>query len=230
MPRDGSDGRLDPVRWRRPTRATFTRLAIVAALLVTAALAILGGRSTCGPAQSAPTTCDSAASGSAQSDKPTASGKAAATATGSSDRPADNAATSNGSTSSTPAGSGPAGSGAAGSTPAGSRISAQGSANGGATTDGRSRLALPAGTLGVPIRLAEPTALALVRPGDRVDLLRVPDHQGSPATVAEAALVISVTGADDPTLGGLLLALTPAQAHRAVEEPGSSFAVLVRPG
>ena len=50
---------------------------------------------------------------------------------------------------------------------------------------------------GVPIRLAEPTALTLVRPGDKVDLLGV-DESGGTHAVAAAALVLGVTGADDP--------------------------------
>lgn len=91
---------------------------------------------------------------------------------------------------------------------------------------GSGRAAVPAGTVGVPVRLAEPTALKLVRPGDHVDLLRAgPDS----TAVAAAALVLSVTGADDPTTGGLLLALTPAEAAKAVSDQSGGFAVLIRP-
>lgn len=87
---------------------------------------------------------------------------------------------------------------------------------------------VPRGNVGVPVRLAEPTALSLVRPGDRVDLLSVDGTDSRP--VAAAALVLKVTGADDPASGGLLLALTPAEAQRAVTSPGRGFAVLIRPG
>jgi hypothetical protein len=87
---------------------------------------------------------------------------------------------------------------------------------------------VPHGNVGVPVRLAEPAALSLVRPGDRVDLLSVGDGGSDP--VATAALVLKVTGADDPASGGLLLALTPAEAERAVATPGRGFAVLIRPG
>jgi hypothetical protein len=93
-----------------------------------------------------------------------------------------------------------------------------------ATTPG-----VPSGSLGVPIRLADPTALTLVRPGNRVDLLRV-DEQGTPSAIAAAALVLKVTGATDPTAGGLLLALTPAEAQRAVTTPAHGFAIVIRPG
>jgi hypothetical protein len=86
---------------------------------------------------------------------------------------------------------------------------------------------VPRGNVGVPVRLAEPTALSLVRPGDRVDLLSVDGGDSRP--VAAAALVLKVTGTDDPASGGLLLALTPAEAQRAVTSAGRGFAILIRP-
>jgi hypothetical protein len=85
---------------------------------------------------------------------------------------------------------------------------------------------VPAGSVGVPVRLAEPTALRLLRPGDRVDLFRV-GEAGAP--VATAALVLEIAGVDDPTSGGLLLALTPAEAERTVTTAGHGYAVLIRP-
>jgi len=88
---------------------------------------------------------------------------------------------------------------------------------------------VPPGSVGVPVRLADPTALSLVRPGNRVDLLRL-DESGVSTAVAAAALVLRVTGAGDPIAGGLLLALSPAEAQRAVAEPGHGFAILIRPG
>jgi hypothetical protein len=88
---------------------------------------------------------------------------------------------------------------------------------------------VPAGSLGVPLRLADPTALTLVRPGNRVDLLSVDDGGGTPSSIAAAALVLRVTGATDPTAGGLLLALTPAEAQRAVATPTHGFAIVIRP-
>jgi hypothetical protein len=91
------------------------------------------------------------------------------------------------------------------------------------------RPAVPAGSIGVPIRLAEPTALRLIHPGDHVDVFRVPETGESPQAIATAALVLGVTGAEDPTSGGLLLALTPAEARRTVTAPGGGYAVLIRP-
>ncbi|RZU50354.1 hypothetical protein EV385_2126 [Krasilnikovia cinnamomea] len=97
----------------------------------------------------------------------------------------------------------------------------------------RGRPSLPHGTVGLPVRLAEPAALALVHSGDRVDLFRVhgtgqPDEDRP--TVARGALVLDVTAPDDPVGGGLLLALTPAEADRAVATPaGAGYAVVIRP-
>ena len=98
-----------------------------------------------------------------------------------------------------------------------------------ATSSARASPGVPLGSVGVPVRLAEPAALRLVHPGDRVDLLRVDESGGGTTSVAAAALVLGVTGADDPTAGGLLLALKPEEAHRAVATPGHGFAVLIRP-
>ncbi|MCO8272506.1 hypothetical protein M1L60_18080 [Actinoplanes sp. TRM 88003] len=152
----GGDGRLDPVRWRRPARGPLLRLAAVATLLGIAALT----------AWSPPPTCDPPAY--------------------------------------TVSVSGPA-------SPPASPV-------------------VPTGSMGVPVRLSDPAALALVAPGNRVDLLRHDEADGSTTPVAESALVLRVTAPDDPTTGGLLLALAPVDAPRAVAGPGQSFSVLIRPG
>jgi hypothetical protein len=91
------------------------------------------------------------------------------------------------------------------------------------------RPVVPPGAVGVPIRLAEPTALKLIRPGDHVDVFRVPEAGDSPQAIAMAALVLGVTDAEDPAAGGLLLALTPAEARRTVTAPAGGYAVLIRP-
>ncbi len=156
--RDGGDGRLDPVRWRRPARGTLLRLAVVAILLGTAALASWSPPPSCAPP-----------------------------------------------TYTVPAASSPVPSGSPGGQ------------------------AVPPGSVGVPVRLADPAALALVETGNRVDLLRLDESDGTTTQVAESALVLQVTGSDDPTAGGLLLALAPDEAERAVAAPGHSFAVLIRP-
>lgn len=104
-----------------------------------------------------------------------------------------------------------------------------------ATTDPHrsgERLPLPAGSVGVPVRLAEPAALAVVRPGARVDLLAAPagDRSGEASLLASSALVLDVMGAGAMDgSAALYLALSPGQAQRTVGQPeGSRFAVVVR--
>jgi len=97
----------------------------------------------------------------------------------------------------------------------------------------RVRLPLPAGAVGVAVSLAEPVALAVVRPGDRVDLLTVPAAPEPPVTLASAALVLATAGGavDDPPVapGALYLALTPEQAkHTVALQARVRFAVVVR--
>lgn len=155
----------------------------------------------------------------------------------------------------TPAGCGPAGSPAGAPTPTGGapavgapaagggapgdgvQAGGGGPPGGGAQAGGDRRAAalpLPAGAVGVPIRLAEPAALAVLRPGARVDLLVVPagGATGTAATLlAPRALVLDVVGAAGAVDGSsaLYLALRPEQAQRAVGLPeGSRFAVVVR--
>ncbi|SBT51594.1 flagellar biosynthesis protein FlgA [Micromonospora auratinigra] len=94
-------------------------------------------------------------------------------------------------------------------------------------------LPLPSGSVGVPVRLAEPAALAVLRPGARVDLLLVPPGgaAGEPTLLATRALVLDVVGPAGALDGSsaLYLALRPEQAQRAVGTPeGSRFAVVVR--
>lgn len=113
-----------------------------------------------------------------------------------------------------------------GSTPAHSGSHQQGSERSGPErpTPGAldARLAAPPGTVGVPVRLADPAALALVRPGDRVDLLVAGRQPGVHAT---DALVLAVA-LDE---GALLLALGPAQARKtATAPPTTAFTIIVR--
>ncbi|MFU8870789.1 flagellar biosynthesis protein FlgA [Micromonospora sp. SL4-19] len=93
-------------------------------------------------------------------------------------------------------------------------------------------LPLPSGSVGVPVRLAEPAALAVLRPGARVDLLVIPagGAAGEATLLAPRALVLDVVGAGAADgSSALYLALRPEQAQRAVGAPeGSRFAVVVR--
>ncbi|MEU4237781.1 hypothetical protein [Actinoplanes sp. NPDC026619] len=79
----------------------------------------------------------------------------------------------------------------------------------------------------MPIRLADPAALGVVRPGDRVDLLSVGENGGAGSPVATAALVLEVSG--DPSTGSLLLALGRADAEQALAKSSHGFAILIRP-
>ncbi|MFJ8582734.1 flagellar biosynthesis protein FlgA [Micromonospora sp. NPDC093277] len=100
--------------------------------------------------------------------------------------------------------------------------------------DGRpsNALPLPSGAVGVPVRLAEPAALAVLRPGARVDLLVAPagGAAGEATLLASRALVLDVVGAGAVDgSSALYLALRPEQAQRTVGVPeGSRFAVVVR--
>jgi hypothetical protein len=88
-------------------------------------------------------------------------------------------------------------------------------------------LEVPRGSVGVPVRLAEPAALALLHPGDRVDLMA--SASDGPRRVATNALVLNVHPADDPG-AGLFLAVTADEAHHTVDAPPDTrLAVLVRP-
>jgi hypothetical protein len=118
------------------------------------------------------------------------------------------------------------------------RSGAPASDNGAQTGTGTppDRLALPAGRVGVPVRLAEPATAEVLRAGDRVDLLAVASS-GATTTVGTDALVLAVGPASPgydgmPATGSamIVLALTPTDAKRAVgSEPGTRLAVIVRP-
>ena len=127
-------------------------------------------------------------------------------------------------------GSGPSGSAPPGSAPSGPSAGTGATASADAPSAGP--LPLPDGSVGVPIRLAEPAALAVLRPGARVDLLVVPaGGSPDPTLLAPRALVLDVVGAGGAVDGSsaLYLALPPEQARRAVGLPeGSRFAVVVR--
>ncbi|HEX6969793.1 MAG TPA: flagellar biosynthesis protein FlgA [Micromonosporaceae bacterium] len=93
-----------------------------------------------------------------------------------------------------------------------------------------SRPPVPSGLVGLAVRLAEPAALAVVRPGARVDLLAADDGR-RPRLIASNALVLDVlgTGPSDEGYFALYLALRPEQARAAVALPQDArFTILVR--
>jgi Flp pilus assembly protein CpaB len=84
--------------------------------------------------------------------------------------------------------------------------------------------ALPGGDhVAVPVRIADPAAVALLRTGDRVDVLAATEGAADAAPVAQRALVVAVPRGDsaglDPLDGGALvvLAATPATARRLAQ-------------
>jgi hypothetical protein len=108
-------------------------------------------------------------------------------------------------------------------------------------------LPLPSGLVGVPVRLADAAPLAVLRRGDRVDLVALPappDDVPSPAGRSDGP---AAAGGEDPSVlaaGALMLdavadahnpviylALTRAQAHAVLSAArGVQFAVVVRSG
>lgn len=77
---------------------------------------------------------------------------------------------------------------------------------------------LPADLVAAPVRLADLAVAALVRSGDRVDVLAAHPDGVDAEIVARRALVLTtpraVPGQDDPAAGLLVLAVDPATAAR----------------
>jgi pilus assembly protein CpaB len=78
------------------------------------------------------------------------------------------------------------------------------------------------GLVAVPVRIADPGAVALLRAGDRVDVLAAAEGQPAAAVVAADALVVTVPAEDGsagPLDGGALvvLATTPETARRVAQ-------------
>ncbi|MFC0004746.1 flagellar biosynthesis protein FlgA [Micromonospora siamensis] len=220
-------GSLRPVRRPRlPRGSTLLRAGLVAALLGLAA-AVLQTPAGCPPAPSQ-TTAPGAARhqppGGADPDRPAPAGSAGTpgqpTPAGAPGQPGTGGA------------SRPGGNGGASQPGADDEASQPGADTGAGRSGTGGALPLPSGAVGVPVRLAEPAALAVLRPGARVDLLVVPagGRAGEAVLLASGAQVLDVVGA--AALDGssaLYLALTPGQAQRAVGQPeGSRFAVVVR--
>lgn len=98
---------------------------------------------------------------------------------------------------------------------------------------------LAPGEVAAPVRLADLAVTAVVRAGDRVDVLATPEGAASAEVVAERALVLAAPGrpvntsvsADDGSSGLLLLAVNPATAARlAAAAAGATVTVsLVAP-
>ena len=90
------------------------------------------------------------------------------------------------------------------------------------------------GLVAVPVRLADPAAAALVRPGDRVDVLAAGTSPGAPPTasvLAAAAPVLAVPPADGDLEGALVVVAAPVTTatRLAGAATSSRLSVVVRP-
>ncbi len=78
----------------------------------------------------------------------------------------------------------------------------------------------PPGLVAAPVRLPDPEAAALLRPGDRIDLLATDTRRGRSWAVAEAALVLAVPpaveGSTGPLGGRVVLLALPASSIEGV--------------
>ncbi|MFY1689739.1 hypothetical protein [Plantactinospora sp. WMMB782] len=217
------DATLSPARWSRPGIGSVIRWLLVGTLSALAfGLLLLRGPGSSCPAPQSGAAADRAAvtPDGAADDRPGATGDAAG--------PAGPGGPPGGTTSASPPGAGQS----AGGGPAGR----PGAAPGGSGLPAGSAVPVPAGTVGVPIRLAEPAALTVARPGARVDLLAAPGGESAgrlpkPTVLATRVLVLDVLGPGqtDGAASAIYLALRPEQAHRAVGMPESTrFAIIVR--
>ena len=73
---------------------------------------------------------------------------------------------------------------------------------------------LPEGHVAAPVRLADLAVAALVRTGDRVDVLATPADAAATEVVAASALVLAASGDDDSDAGLLLIAVDEVTAAR----------------
>lgn len=214
--REDRQFRLDQVRWPgRLRRAALARLALFTALLVTAAGLLYGGtpQARCpagGTAVPAPAATPGPATPGHVTPGPATPGHATPDLAGADDAgPEANGGTANG----------------------GRERHTDAAAERAATGPAQHRAAMPAGTVGVVVALAEPATLAVLRAGDRVDLLTVAaagGDQPAPVVVARGAVVLATPGSADAAPGALYLALPPGQARAVVAlQPTARFAVLV---
>lgn len=94
---------------------------------------------------------------------------------------------------------------------------------------------VPLGEVAVPVRLADLAVAALLRPGDRVDVLATVEGSGT-EVVASRALVLAVPGPDEATAGlsaagaGLLVLAVPPDVAGALATATTSGTLTVTLG
>ncbi|MFJ8689245.1 hypothetical protein [Micromonospora wenchangensis] len=237
------DGSLRPFRWpRRPGGVTLLRAVLVAVLLGLAVI-VLDAPDSCAtgtsPAMVSPVVAGiSDARGPAGAQGPAGSAALSGTAYSAVGCPASPTGAADGSaTAGRPAPATPhrrTDADGVTAVPHGQDDGRSAQANRDRAADGGApaALPLPSGFVGVPVRLAEPAALAVLRPGARVDLLVLPAGRNAGETVllAADALVLDVVGGDATDgSSALYLAVRPDQAQRSVSQPeGSRFSVVIR--
>jgi Flp pilus assembly protein CpaB len=90
---------------------------------------------------------------------------------------------------------------------------------------------LPDGQVAAPVRLADLAVTALVRTGDRVDVLATAPDAAAAEVVVGGALVLATTGADDESAAGLLLIAVdgPTAARLAAAATTATLTVTLPP-
>lgn len=86
---------------------------------------------------------------------------------------------------------------------------------------------LPPGQVAAPVRLADLSVAALVRTGDRVDVLATAPEAETAAVVAPGALVLATSGAAEEPGAGLLLLGVDVQTAARLAAAGTSATLTV---
>jgi pilus assembly protein CpaB len=86
---------------------------------------------------------------------------------------------------------------------------------------------LPTGQVAAPVRLADLGMAALVHTGDRVDVLATVADAPSAEVIADGALVVATTGADEQAGAGLLLLAVDQQTAARLAAAAASATLTV---
>ncbi len=84
----------------------------------------------------------------------------------------------------------------------------------------------PAGTVASPVRIEDADVVALLRPGDRLDLYAPTGDSGLAARIVTDAVVMMLPRADETSRGGALVVLAVSQAEAAEIAEASASSML----
>lgn len=84
----------------------------------------------------------------------------------------------------------------------------------------------PAGTVASPVRIEDADVVALLRPGDRIDLYAPTGDSGLAARIVTDAVVMMLPRADETSRGGALVVLAVSQAEAAEIAEASASSML----